>query len=101
MALSHADKLLKAKQVVDLYADGMTEQEILKRMGLTRAGFNSLFMEAQKAGLVQLDPNRPEAFQITSRALLAGIKKILEAGDDSLVKLEKLDEKSILLVLCD
>ena len=101
MALSSADKLLKVQQLVDLYSSGLTEQEIMKRMGVTRVAFNNLFMEAQKAGLVQLDPNRPEAFQISSRAMLAGIKKLLEAGDDALVKLEKYDEKSLFVVLCD
>ena len=101
MALSHADKLLKVEQLANLYNEGLTELEILKRMGISRAGFNSLFMEAQKCSLVQLDPSRPEAFQITSRTLLADIKKLLNAEDDALVKLEKLDDKSLAITLCD
>ena len=101
MAISHTDKLLKVNQLVDFYNEGLTELEILKRMDISRAGYNSLFMEAQKCGLVQLDPNRPEAFQITSRVLLTGIKKLLNAEDDALVKLEKLDDKSLVITLCD
>ena len=102
MALNSSEKLRKITKLVELYTDeGLSEQEILNRMKITRSGFNSLFMEAQKSGLVQLDPNRHNAFKIDSRALLAAIKKALAASDDTLVKLEKYDEKSICVVLCD
>ena len=101
MAISNAEKLFKVKQVADLYDSGLTELEIHRRMGITRAGFNSLFMEAQKSGLVRLDPNRPESFLISSRALLAGIKKTLDASEDALVRIEKYDERSLLVELCD
>ena len=101
MAITNAEKLLKVKTVAELYASGLTELEIHRHMGITRAGFNSLFMDAQKSGLVQLDPNRPEAFQITSRALLAGIKKTLNANEDALVKINRYDERSLIVELCD
>ena len=100
MAITNAEKLLKVRKVAELYASGLTELEIHRNMGITRAGFNSLFMDAQKSGLVQLDPNRSEAFQITSRALLAAIKKALDVSEDTLVKITKCDERSLIVELC-